>query len=293
MMAMQTTKPKIESKKSIYRQVGILICLYIVLCPLLSQRLYERLLFFPESGGDESMLRGAMSSLYQRFGVTKQDVTIPTPNGKILHGWYFKMPGASKVFLISHGNAGNITSRFPIAASLMLNRSSVLLYDYEGYGKSTGYPSLRSVTVDALAAYDFLTSKLKYQPGDVIGYGESLGTGVTCFLSAHRPLAGIVLQATYPSLLYAAHDRLWFTWLYPNAWFIDLDNMTVLAQPHPPLLIVQGRKDSLFPVYYGQILFDRAVTPKKIVMPDTLGHCLGSVNDQQFMDAIKDFLQHL
>ena len=234
-----------------------------------------------------------MANLYQRFGVTKQDVTIETSNGKSLHGWFFKMPGAGKVFLINHGNAENIGSRFPIAATLILNRCSVLLYDYEGYGKSTGEPSLKNITEDALSAYDYLTTKLKYKPQDVIAYGESLGSGVTCFLAAHRQLGGIVLQATYPSLLYAAHDRLWFTWLYPNAWFTDLDNMSVLSQPHPPLLIIQGRRDTLFPVRYGEILFERAIAPKKLVTPADLGHCLDRVDNQQVLDALKEFLQQL
>ncbi len=44
----------------------------------------------------------------------------------------------SEVFLLSHGNAGNNAHRLPNIVHMLNLGASVLVYDYQGYGKSEG-----------------------------------------------------------------------------------------------------------------------------------------------------------
>ena len=275
---------------SVGKQILVLAGLYVLLSPLVSMPLYERILFFPDRNLDEGAIAQPVEQLHKGLGVEKSDVIIAAPDGNKLYGWYLKMPGATKVMLVSHGNAGNITSRIILAAALLVCKTSVLLYDYEGYGKSEGSPSIKNVCDDGVAAFDYLTQTLQVKPSDIIVYGESVGSGVTCHIASCRAVGGIVLQSGFPSLVYAAHDRLWLTWLYPNCWFKNLDNLAVLEKPHAPLLIIQGRLDPIFPTRYAQYMYDRASAPKQLALVDNLGHCVEQVNDGQFLKAVGTYL---
>ena len=62
----------------------------------------ERLIFFPSRYpiGD-----------WSPAGLQCEDVEFATPDGMRLHGWYCPVPRPRCVFLMAHGNAGNITHR--------------------------------------------------------------------------------------------------------------------------------------------------------------------------------------
>jgi hypothetical protein len=52
---------------------------------------------------------------------------------------------------------------------------NLLAYDYEGYGKASGYPSEQACYDDIEAAYNFLTTNLRLAPENIVLYGRSLG----------------------------------------------------------------------------------------------------------------------
>jgi hypothetical protein len=79
-----------------------------------------------------------------------EDVTFATQDGVPLHGWYCPVPHPRCVFLMAHGNAGNITHRVDrITAWQRMLNVSVFVFDYRGYGRSTGQPNEPGVTIPA------------------------------------------------------------------------------------------------------------------------------------------------
>lgn len=274
-------------------EFAILACVYVLLSPMVAMPLYERLLFFPITGEYDKALVSQFEKVLADRGITKVDATFPGPQGKQLRGWFFKQPHPGKVMLVSHGNGGNISHRFVLAQILLRCGTSVFLYDYEGYGESEGSPSVPGICADGLAAFDYLVRAEKIPPGDIIAYGESLGTGVSCYLSTQRQVGGLILQSPFPSLLYAAHDRLWFTWLYPSNWFPDLNNLAVLKAAHPPVLIIHGGNDPILPQRYSQVLFDQATAPKQLCLIPDMGHCLDTTDEPEFFPAVRTFLSNL
>jgi hypothetical protein len=44
-------------------------------------------------------------------GIKRQSLVIPTGDGQKLDAWLFVVPGATKLTIVNHGNAGNLTSR--------------------------------------------------------------------------------------------------------------------------------------------------------------------------------------
>jgi pimeloyl-ACP methyl ester carboxylesterase len=255
--------------------------------------LYERLTFIPAAEYSGPVVSSQMQRILSSDGIKKCDVTFSGPNGKRLHGWFFKKAPLGKVMLVSHGKDGNMSDRLILTQALLSCGTSVFLYDYEGYGESEGSPTVQRICQDGLAAYDYLVGQEKIPSKDIIAYGESIGTGVTCYLSTQRPVSGLILQTAFPSLIYAAHDHLWYTWLYPDSWFPDLNNLAVLKEPHPPVLIIHGKDDRFLPPRYSQFLFDRACEPKQLKLIDKLEHYKIRADDQQFAEAIKQFMSAL
>lgn len=181
-----------------------------------------------------------------------------------------------------------------MAEALLRSGFSVFLYDYQGYGCSQGSPSIKGVVDDAVSAYDYLVNVEHIPSSQIVAYGESLGCGVTAELSKVRSVRAIVLQSGFPSLTWAAHDRLWFTWLYPQVWFPDLDCISaVRSNDHAPLLIVHGTEDAAFPVAYAKLLYDKASDRKKLVIIDGLRHNLDWPDLPHLQTALSDFRRSL
>eukprot|EP00920_Eleutheroschizon_duboscqi_P013861 GHVT01032465.1.p1 GENE.GHVT01032465.1~~GHVT01032465.1.p1 ORF type:complete len:952 (+),score=141.22 GHVT01032465.1:804-3659(+) len=62
-------------------------------------------------------------------------------------------------------------------------------------------PSEEHVNDDVTCAYLFLRSRLKIPAESIIVYGRSLGTGPACYLASQEPLAGVILQSGFTSLI--------------------------------------------------------------------------------------------
>lgn len=120
---------------------------------------------------------------------------------------------AHPTVLFLHGNGATRALRFRVqhyqvfAARL---RANVLALDYRGFGDSTGTPSEAGLTVDSLAAWDWL--RAHGAPSEnILIVGNSLGTGVAVqFASALQEMQehgsepqrprGVVLLAPFSSI---------------------------------------------------------------------------------------------
>ena len=98
-----------------------------------------------------------------------------------------------------YGNAmclNYATTEFDRFRRLGLN---VLIPDYVGYGMSGGTPSERGCQATADAAYDFLVSRRRVDPQQIIAAGWSLGGAVAIDLAARRTVGGLIAFSTFTS----------------------------------------------------------------------------------------------
>ncbi|MBY0552742.1 MAG: alpha/beta hydrolase [Candidatus Obscuribacterales bacterium] len=243
------------------------LCLYYVLfSPFVAMPLYNFLLFFPMTEGFYDTKEVA--------GVAKKDCYFQSPSGKKLHAWYFEKEGSSRTFLISHGNAGNLTHRTALIALLLGTGASVFIYDYEGYGKSEGAPSVNGACGSGEAAFKYLTETLHLAPQTIVLYGESLGTGITCQIAKKNQPAAVVLQSAFSSLPSVAAERIFLFHLYPS-WTYPvntLDNLAYVRSKTVPLLIIHGMQDRVISEKNAEALLAAATSPKGIVRLSDTGH---------------------
>jgi fermentation-respiration switch protein FrsA (DUF1100 family) len=221
------------------------------------------------------MMRRALNSMLyfpeRRLQATPADVDldyddleIETEDGERLHGWLVEATAPSRGHvLLCHGNAGNVGDRVLHAALLAKSGFDVLLFDYRGYGRSTGSPSEEGTYRDARAARTLLDEPAIY-------LGESLGGAVALKLARESPPAGLVLQSTFTSVRDMARSHYPFipSALVPDAY----PSNRLIGGLEAPLLVLHGERDDIVPVSQGRALFDAAPEPKQIRTFPNLGH---------------------
>jgi uncharacterized protein len=205
-------------------------------------------------------------------GLDYRDLELECDDGERLHGWWIgaRTDNALGHLLLCHGNAGNVGDRVLHAALLTATGFDVLLFDYRGYGRSSGRPSEEGTYRDARAALAAVLEQPAVDPSRVFYLGESLGGAVALDLALERPPAGLVLLSAFTGVreLGRLHYPFVPTALVPDAY----PTLRRIHELHAPLLVLHGERDDIVPLSQGRALFDAAPEPKRMHIFTGLGH---------------------
>jgi len=244
----------------------------------------DHLTFFPDA---EHVAQPA------QFGLRSEDVWLPV-DGESIHGWYLTPEPGREIrgyLLFSHGNAGNISGRLPLADSLVGLDLAVLLYDYRGYGLSEGEPTVSGIFEDAEVALAWLTQRAG-DPSKVVLLGRSLGGGVTWELADRHPdLGGVITDCTFTSV--PALTRAMFPLNLLNPAIQNrMNNLRKVARAAPPKLLLHGTEDEVIPFTMGEELASQAREPVTFVPIEGAGHSdTYSVDPERYFGAIDEFIK--
>lgn len=222
----------------------------------------ELLLFFPAKfpAGD-----------WSPEGLHYEDVYFRAEDGTKLHGWYCPCDSPRATLLIAHGNAGHVAARAKWLSYLQSTaRVAVFMFDYRGYGRSKGTPTVEGALADAKAARGKLCELAGIENSEMILMGESLGGAIAVQLAADSPPRGLVLQSTFSSLRDIADVHYpALSWLVPRA---KLNSKSSITAFEGPLLQSHGTADQIIPLTIGRDLFRAANDPKWFVAVEHRGH---------------------
>jgi len=194
-------------------------------------------------------------------GLAFEDVTFPSANGRTLHGWMVCTPGARYTLLYCHGNAGNITHRVTSVRDFAARELSVFIFDYAGFGKSSGRPGEKATYNDALGAWDYLVSERGVPPDRIILFGRSLGTAVAIDLATRVDAAAIILESAFTSAPEVGARA--YPWLPVKLISrYHYDSLKKVSQLRLPKLYVHSINDRTVPYGMGRRLFGRSREPK-------------------------------
>ncbi|WP_332682057.1 alpha/beta hydrolase [Bosea sp. (in: a-proteobacteria)] len=191
-----------------------------------------------------------------------EEVGLTAADGVKLVAWMVPPREGKPVLLYFHGNAGNLASRRARFRSLTQDGTGLFAVNYRGYGGSGGTPSEEGLAQDARAAY--AAAVARFGAERLVGYGESLGTGVVLKLAAERPLKAVILEAPYLSTAAVAQQ------LYPYvpvSWLMhdQFRSDRAIGGVKAPLLFLHGVRDGVIPYSQGEALFALANPPKRFV----------------------------
>lgn len=193
-----------------------------------------------------------------------REVELPTPDGEHIIAWYAAAPPGAPTILYFHGNGGGLANRAGRFGRYQNAGFGIFMMSYRGYSGSTGTPSEAHNIADAHLAYDHLV-KQGLKPSDIFLYGESLGSGVAVQLAASVPVAGVILDAPYTSIVEVgakAYPILPLRWIMVDRYESDKH----IAGINAPLLILHGARDQVIPLEMGQRMHALAREPKRIVV---------------------------
>jgi fermentation-respiration switch protein FrsA (DUF1100 family) len=220
-----------------------------------------------------------------------EDAWITTADGVKLHGRFYEHTNPRGVVLFCHGNAGSV-AEWGAAARQFSHRhqSTVLVFDYRGYGRSGGSPSEAGILRDGRAARRWLAERTHVDEADLILLGRSLGGAVAVDLAVDGGARGLILESTFTSLPDVASQHL--PWMLPH-WNMTqrLNSLSKIGRYEGPLLQSHGDDDQVIPFVLGQKLHDAAPGPKRFVVIRGADH-----NDPQSPDwdeAVDEFLDSL
>ncbi len=198
------------------------------------------------------------------IGMDYEELTLSTTDGEHLHAWFIPHPQARATLLFAHGNAGNISHRLDSIQVFHDIGLNVLIFDYRGYGQSTGKPSEKGTYRDAEAAWAYLTLTRGIDPGKIILFGRSLGAAVITDLATRVEPAGVILESAFLSVPDMASTI--YPWL-PVRWLASYryDNGDKVTRITQPLLIIHSRGDEIIPFEQGERLFQQASEPKQFL----------------------------
>jgi uncharacterized protein len=230
---------------------------------------------------------------HQSTGVLPSDlvgrsVDFPSESGALIHGWFISGKKDAGAIVLMHGVRANRLSMLDRARFLSHAGYSVLLFDFQAHGESTGeritFGYLESR--DAQAAISFLRRNLPDQKIGVVGI--SMGGAATLLASPPLDVNAIVLEMVYSTLNQAISNRLkmrlgsWggyltplLTWQFQPRLGMNAEVLRPIdhvGKIRAPKLFIVGAEDQHTTVEESRQMFNAASSPKELWVVDGAKH---------------------
>ncbi len=171
---------------------------------------------------------------------------IETAGGGRIHLLWFKRgeQADEKLILYHHGNMGSLKRWGHVYYHLLSLGYDLIIYDYRGFGKSSGPRNERYMQEDALGVYEF--AERHYKPQNIVLYGRSLGSHFATFLARHKSCRMLILETPFSNMRALFHA--YFPFL-PRVFRFKygFDNKALLPEIEAPIHIFHGTKDLIVP----------------------------------------------
>lgn len=196
----------------------------------------ERLIFHPEKLSDKYKFI---------FDTPFEEKTYTTEDGNILSALLFKVENSKGIVFYHHGNAGNLETWGQRAIDFTSRGYNVLMYDYRGFGKSTGdIKNEKMLYSDATLIYKELLFDNKER--DIVVYGTSLGSGIASYIAFNNHPSKLILETPY----YNFYDVAKFHYPYlPNSLLLHYQFKTnqFLPKIKSDIYLFHGTEDETIP----------------------------------------------
>ncbi len=176
-------------------------------------------------------------------------------------------------FFLLHGNGEYIGEWRPLQAYLLQKGYSSFVFDYTGFGSSTGVPTVSKLNEDGLAAYAKFV-ELSPKASSRIAFGHSLGTSILMEdVNQFKPLPDkVVTHGMFTTareiLVEKGAMKADEKTSIPNAW----NGYKNVKKCKAPLFILHSKTDHVIPFEMGQELAEAAGSNTKFLALENASH---------------------
>jgi len=223
----------------------------------------ERLLFEPDKLPDDE-------AICTDCDTSEFFVDVP---GARLSAAQMRVPDPRGVFFFLHGNSGNLKKWFVDLEAFRQANFDVVMFDYRGFGKSTGaIESEEQLRADVEAVWNHIAPQ--YAGKRVVISGQSLGTGLAAGLAARLCSDGhapdlTLLVSPYSSMRALAGEL--YPWVPTQVLRYPLHTLEHAAKLLGPVMLIHGEKDELIPIHHSEQLCS-AMRSAQLLRVDGAGH---------------------
>lgn len=184
---------------------------------------------------------------------------------------YFRIKGNEKlpVVVFCHGNSGNMTRNDNQDKIKFLARQGyeVFIFDYRGFGKSSGEVDENGFYRDLDSFISFINQKYKIPDSKIVLWGHSLGSAIVIDEASRRNFRGVITEGAFTSVEDMKNYRIshkrngnvihlfirdtLFNSLPITQKFASKDK---IARIKSPMLIIHAVNDEMIPVEMGHRL---------------------------------------
>jgi fermentation-respiration switch protein FrsA (DUF1100 family) len=222
-----------------------------------------------------------------------EDVWFEATDGVRLHGWLVPAEKNSPLMLFCHGNAGNVSHRLDNIRRLHDIGLSVFIFDYRGYGQSSGRITEAGFYLDAEAAYQKAREQVDREGVKLVIFGRSLGGIAAVHLGAQYKSSGLILESTFTHM--ASMAAVHFPLPVPARLLENrLNALDKIGRVTAPILFFHGDADDIVPIDLGRELFEAATAPKEFITLSGAGHNdTYLVGGREYFSKMRSFIDSL
>lgn len=210
---------------------------------------------------------GAVERISKAFPFSEGRLTIVSGRRR-LSAVYVSAGENTPAILICHGIGELVEYWAGVQWMLKEMGVSSLVFNYSGYGESSGWVSGVNCEEDAIAAYGELVRRGHCS---IFLLGFSLGTGVSCAVAAYVEADGLILCEGFSSFREAAVALgvwRWATYTVPDRW-ATVDRVSRLKMP---VVVVHSYEDELFPMSMAKRVADACEPRGELIVAHGLSH---------------------
>ena len=224
--------------------------------------------------------------------ISIEGFTFISASGSNLNGWLLRPlnKDATTTIIHLHGNGGFILSNLGFGTAMVEQGYQVFMFDYSGFGYSSGEATRENSMNDALSAIDFALSMPEVKGTKIVLYGQSFGGHLAPMAARERSdiIDVLVLEGAFTS--YPAIAGKQVPLLGPV--LVKGGNSALKSIPDIsiPVLVIHSREDKVIPFRMGEKLFEKAREPKRFMAIDGCHICGVKLYPEEISKKINAFI---
>lgn len=197
-----------------------------------------------------------------------EQMKLETIDGETLDAWYLSQEDAVATVVYFGGNGHLLVKSRALIHAYSTIPVNLFLFDYRGYGLSSGDPSVYGVQQDSRTAFNRAEELARESGTMLFVHGHSMGSFLASHMAEENSVDGYILESPVTEV------RTWTRRLVP--WILrpfirfeidepirEQSNLSRVASIEVPLLILAGTADEVTPIRMAEELIEASASPSR------------------------------